>query len=106
MVGLQSPETVLHRRHEAWPDIISDPHFCGDKNLGSWNAGCTDSQSDVGFVLIHLSRVDMAKALSKRGHEDALKSRPGHAVRSKSEHRNVCSADGQCCAGCVASAGY
>jgi len=104
MVGLQFLQTLVHRRHELRSGIIADPHFRGNEDLVARNTGCPDGESDVSFILVHLSRIDMAKALPECSDKNVLEPRPGHPVRSKSKHRNVCPADSQNCAGCIATA--
>jgi hypothetical protein len=89
MVCPEIPQTLVDGRHEARSGVVGDPDLRGDENLVPWNLRHADRGPDVGLVPIHLRGVDMAKAVPKRGDEDALKQRARHAVGPEAEDRDV-----------------
>src|ERR1700733_6310465 len=101
MVGLQLLQAFVDRCHETRPPVIGDPYLGGDKDLVAWDARRADDVSDIEFVLVHLRCVDMTKSLLEGSDQHSLKPRSGHAIRPKSENRNLRAADRQNCAGCV-----
>ena len=72
IVGLQFHQTFIDRGHEFWPRVIVDPHFRGDEDLISLDAGFAYGGADITFVPIHLCCIDVAETLPEGGHENVL----------------------------------